>query len=86
MKTSKENPMAGDVDLTKQFYSVGFLCQMLQQSPTYIGALMQSAGVEFDHWQNGVGQIRGDGVVKMKEKLAEVVADAKAQREAAQFN
>lgn len=81
-----DNPLIDDIDLTKQFYSIGFLCQMLQQSPTYIQSLMRAAGVEFDHFQNGIGQVRGDGLVAMKQKLASINADAQARLAAAANN
>lgn len=82
----QENPMIGDVPLEKQFYSLGFVAVMLQQSPQFVESLMRAAGVEFDHYSNGIGQIRGDGLVAMKEKLAAINADAQARLAAAANN
>jgi hypothetical protein len=71
-----QNPLAGPdaPSPEKQFYSVGFVCSMLQQPPAFVEGLMRLAGVEFDHCVNGVGQIRGDHLQKMAKTLAEARA------------
>lgn len=69
-----ENPMAGRLapPPERQFYTVAFLCQMLQQPPEFIHRMMRAAEVEFAWAENGVGFIRGDDVVKMKQTVQAV--------------
>jgi hypothetical protein len=54
---AQENPMTGSdsPDPARQFYSVGFVCGMIQQAPHFVLELMRHAGVEFDHYRDGVG-------------------------------
>lgn len=78
----QENPMRGDVPPEKQFYSVGFVCGMIQNTPTFVEQLMRRAGVEYHHYENGVGVIRGDDL----QLMASVLQDERNQVEAAPSN
>lgn len=90
-KQRPDNPMAGDFapPAERQYYTVAFLVAMLQQPPEFIHRMMRAANVEFAWTQNGVGYIRGDDVVKMKQVVADVVEAAESSEkscEAAPFN
>jgi len=90
-KQKNENPLNDPFapPLDRQYYSVAFLCQMFQQPPEFIFRMMRAAEVEFAWAENGVGVIRGDGIVKMKQTLAEVneaVEDSAAKCAAAPNN
>lgn len=90
-KRRPQNPMAGDLapPPERQFYTVAFLCQMLQQPPEFIHRMMRAANVQFAWCENGVGVIRGDDVVRMKQVVADVVEaveDSQKSCEAAPFN
>jgi hypothetical protein len=66
------NPLAGPnpPPTSKQFYSLGFLCQQLQQLPPQVMTIADSAGVEPAHYIDGVPFFRGDAVVRMAEHVA----------------
>ncbi|HEX5471612.1 MAG TPA: hypothetical protein VFW73_06980 [Lacipirellulaceae bacterium] len=86
-----ENPMGGDLapPPDRQYYSVGFVCQMIQQPPDFVHRLMRLADVEFAWAENGVGVIRGDHLQKMASMLADVreaVEDSQAKCQAAPNN
>lgn len=68
----QENPIAGPnaPDPTHQFYSLGFLCQQLQQLPPQVVALAESAGVEIAMAVDGVPYWRGNDVQAMAEHVA----------------
>jgi len=82
------NPMAGEfaTPAERQFYSVAFLCQMLQQPPEFIHRMMRTCNVEFAWVQNGIGVIRGDDVQRMASMLAEVREEVEGKTAAAANN
>jgi hypothetical protein len=67
MKPHQENPLAGDDARPpeQQFYSLGFLCGMLQQPPHFIQNLARMAEVQPSYVVNGIPHFRGDDVQKM---------------------
>jgi hypothetical protein len=78
------NPMAGEMapPPERQYYSAGFVCGMIQQSPDFVFHLMRQAGVEFAWTQDGIGLIRGDDL----QKMAALVKEHKDEVSAAPFN
>ncbi len=86
-----ENPLAGEMapPPSRQFYSVGFICQATQKSPAFVLNLMRVCNVEFAWTQDGIGVIRGDDLQKMTAFLAdarEEVEDVQAKCAAAPNN
>ena len=65
----QENPMSDGTPVEQQFYSIGFVCGMLQKPPSFIVTLMEAAEVKFCHTLDGVGMIRGDDLQKMASVL-----------------
>jgi len=76
----QENPMKGEFapPPERQFYTVAFLCAMLQQPPAFIHELMRLCEVGFVYTENGVGMIRGDDVQKMAATLADKRAEVES--------
>ena len=91
-KTRKErevpNPMTGELapPPERQYYSVGFVCGMIQRSPDFVFHLMRQAGVEFAWTQDGIGLIRGDGLQKMAAIVRDVREDVVDKMAAAPNN
>jgi hypothetical protein len=78
---SHQNPLAGPhaPEPEHQFYSLGFLSQMLQRVPSDVMALADAAGVSPAMAIDAVPYFRGCDVVSMKNYLATVRAEAKRQ-------
>ena len=81
MAPHEENPLAGPdaPGPTRQFYSVGFLCQQLQQLPPNVMAIAKSAGVEPAMYVDAVPYFRGNDVQTMAAHVASVRRDVQNQ-------
>ena len=64
------NPMKGNIPLERQLYSLGFLCQKIQQLPDGVMAMAAAAGVEPSTWVDGVPFFSGPAVVTMQTHVA----------------
>ncbi len=82
------NPMAGDLapPPERQYYSLGFVCGMIQQRPAFVERLMRAAEVEFSWTQDGIGVIRGDDLQKMAAALAEMRDEVETAAESYKTN
>ncbi len=82
------NPMAGELapPPDRQYYSIGFVCGMIQQTPDFVLGLMRQANVQFAQTQDGIGLIRGDDLQKMASFLADVREEVQDKCAAAPFN
>lgn len=87
-KPSVAKPLAGELapPPERQYYSVGFVCQMIQQPPDFVHNLMQTCNVEFAWMQDGIGLVRGDDVCKMANYLADAREHVEAEKAAAPNN
>jgi len=71
-KPHEQNPLADNsIDPSHQFYSLGFLCQMLQQLPHQVQAIAEAAKVEVAMTIDAVPYYRGTDI----QAMAKFVAD-----------
>jgi hypothetical protein len=85
---SMVNPMEGELapPPERQYYSVAFICTMIQQPPDFVHRLMKTCDIEFAYCENGIGMIRGDDVAKMANMLADARQEIEGKCAAAPNN
>jgi hypothetical protein len=71
-------------DPNRNFYSVGYACQVLQVLPTQLMVLMQAVGVEVDMTIDGVVYLSGDQMQKVVDECTRVRAEIENAQEFAQ--
>lgn len=55
--------VADDISPDKQFFSVGFACQILGCNPDQLRAAMKAGRVKMDHSRNDVAYLTGEALV-----------------------
>ena len=81
MLPENENPLAGPnaPPPEHQFYSLGFLCQQLQQLPPQVEAIAESAGVTAAMVIDAIPYYRGSDVQRMAAHVANFRRDVERQ-------
>ena len=78
MKTTNHqpppNPLIGEFapPAERQYYSVGFICGVVNCAPDFVERLMRAAEVSFTCTWDGVGMVNGSDLQKMLTTLRDV--------------